>query len=105
MGSFAGAYERSGDTSTFPLEELLMLEVVNDYRAFKKRYEGTLYKDTASSTPLFYTNRIIVSFDDTGACVIDSMRYDVKGNKYNVTMHLPDQFTTDISSDTYERYT
>lgn len=104
MGGFSGVYERSGDTSTFALEELLMLEVVNDYRAFKKRYEGTLYKNTASSTPLFYTNRIIVSFDDTDGCVIDSMRYDVKGNRYNITMTLPDQFTSDISSTTYERY-
>ena len=107
-GSIPGLFERPTDASPLPLEVILMQEVINDFRTNRKRYEGTLYKNTSSPVPMFYNNKILVDFgasilQDPVSCYIDSLKYKVKANEYDVVIHLPSQ-ASDQSATTYERY-
>lgn len=107
-GAIPGLFERPSDASPLPLEVILMQEVINDFRTNRKRYEGTLYKNTSSPVPMFYNNKILVDFgasilQDPVSCYIDSLKYKVKANEYDVVIHLPSQ-ASDQSATTYERY-
>jgi hypothetical protein len=107
-GSIPGLFERPTDASPLHLEVILMQEVINDFRTNRKRYEGTLYKNTSSPVPMFYNNKILVDFgasilQDPVSCYIDSLKYKVKANEYDVVIHLPNQ-ASDQSATTYERY-
>lgn len=107
-GSIPGLFERPTDGSPLPLEVILMQEVINDFRTNRKRYEGTLYKNTDTPVPMFYNNKILVDFgasilQDPVSCYIDSLKYKVKANEYDVVIHLPSQ-ASDQSATTYERY-
>ena len=107
-GSIPGLFERPTDSSPLELEVILMQEVINDFRTNRKRYEGTLYKNDSSSIPMFFSNKVIVDFgagvlQDSVSCYVDSLKYKVKANEYDVVMHLPNQ-ASDQSATTYERY-
>lgn len=107
-GAFGNLYERPTDTTPQPLEVIIMQEVINDFKVNRKRYEGTLYKNTSSPVPMFYSNKVLVDFgagvlQDSVSCYLDSVRYRVKSNEYDVVMHKPDQ-ALDQSATTYERY-
>ena len=107
-GSIPGLFERPTDATPQALEVILMQEVINDFRTNRKRYEGTLYCNTASPVPLFYHEKVLVDFgasvlQDPVSCYIDSMKYKVKANEVDIVMHLPNQ-NGDQSATTYERY-
>ena len=96
-GGFDGVFERLIDTGTTGfLDEFITQEVINDYRAFVKRYEGEFYNNNTDPIPVALHNKIWLNFanntltEDVSA-YIDSMSYDVKANTYNITMHLPNQ--------------
>jgi len=96
-GGFDGTFERLIDTGTEgKLDEFITQEIINDYRAFVKRYEGEFYNNNTDPIPVALHNKIWLNFandtltEDVSA-YIDAMTYDLKANTYNITMHLPNQ--------------
>jgi hypothetical protein len=96
-GGFDGTFERLIDTGTEGrLDEFITQEILNDYRAFVKRYEGEFYNNNTDPIPVALHNKIWLNFanntltEDVSA-YIDAMTYDLKANTYNITMHLPNQ--------------
>ena len=96
-GGFDGVFERLIDAGTEgKLDEFITQEILNDYRAFVKRYEGEFYNNNTDPIPVALHNKIWLNFanntltEDVSA-YIDAMTYDLKANTYNITMHLPNQ--------------
>lgn len=96
-GGFDGNFERLIDTGTSgKIDEFITQEILNDYRAFVKRYEGEFYNNNTDPIPVALHNKIWLNFanntltEDVSA-YIDAMTYDLKANTYNITMHLPNQ--------------
>ena len=96
LNNIAGEYGRKDriDFLNFTLDRLVLQEILNDYRAPIKKYEGEFYRDDAEELPIFFYNKIWVNFgstvlQDTVSSMIDSLEYDVKKNVYKVNMHLP----------------
>ncbi len=96
-GGFDGGFERLIDIGTEgKLDEFITQEILNDYRAFVKRYEGEFYNNNTDPIPVALHNKIWLNFanntltEDVSA-YIDAMTYDLKANTYNITMHLPNQ--------------
>ena len=82
----------NGDTIKFDsLSNIVNQNVMNDFRDFCIRYEGTFRG--LNPRPLSLHNK--VWFDWTGvledeqSSVIDGLVYNVKSNKYKVTAHVP----------------
>jgi hypothetical protein len=108
VGAIAGEYERPRDTSPRPLEEIIVQEIINDFRAYGKRYTGTFYKNDSDPTPCFFHNKVWVDFGasvlrEPVSCYIDSFKYSVKANEYSIEMHLPNQ-DDDKGMQLYEYY-
>ncbi len=98
-----GSFFRSRDKTNFlkSVEEILTQQVMNDFRDFVVRYEGSLYNN--SNDPIGPHNKLWVNFttsvlQEPVSCIIDSMDYDVKRNCFKVVMHLPNQ-NDDITND------
>ena len=71
-----------------------MQQQLNDNRETSVRYEGTIYNN--NTRPLDLTSKIWVNFgqnifQEQRSCILDGLEYDVKGNRYNVIMHTPNQ--------------
>ena len=69
---------------------------------------GTFYKNDSDSTPCFFHNKIWIDFSasvlrEPVSCYIDSFKYNVKGNAYDIEMHLPNQ-DDDQGLQLYEYY-
>lgn len=95
-GGFDGQFyaRRNGDSSYFKLDELITQEILNDHRAFVRRYEGTFYNANPQPIPVALHNKLWINFSEGGELVsgyIDSMKYDIKNNTYSIVMHLPNQ--------------
>jgi hypothetical protein len=108
VGGIAGEYERPRDTTPKPLEQIIVQEIINDFRSYGKRYMGTFYKNDSDSTPCFFHNKIWIDFGasvlrEPVSCYIDSFKYNVKGNAYDIEMHLPNQ-DDDQGLQLYEYY-
>ena len=98
-----GNWFRSRDKTNFvkSLERITTQQVMNDFRSFVTRYEGTLYN--ADNDPVSMHNKIWVNFttsvlQEPVSCIIDSIKYNVKRNVYQTVMHVPNQ-DDDIASD------
>lgn len=98
-----GDFYRSRDKTNYlkSVEKIVSQQVMNDYRSFVTRYEGTLYNNT--NDPIGLHNKIWVNFttsvlQEPVSCIIDSIKYDVKKNTYSTVMHIPNQ-DDDITSD------
>lgn len=96
-GGFDGNFERLIDSGTSgKIDEFITQEIINDYREYVKRYEGEFFNNNTDPIPVALHNKIWLNFanntltEDVSA-YIDSMTYDVKGNNYNITMHVPNQ--------------
>ena len=78
-------------------------ELLNDYRAFVPRYEGTFYNN--NSKPITPLAKPYINFGDEfkgkQAEMIDGMKYNVKANEYSLIMHTsnndPDESVTFIN--------
>lgn len=95
-GGFDGQFytRKNGDSSYFKLDELITQEILNDYREYIKRFEGTFYNANPQPIPVALHNKLWLNFSAGGESIsgyIDSMRYDVKSNQYSIVMHLPNQ--------------
>lgn len=95
-GGFDGNFytRKNGSSSTFSLDELITQEVLNDYRQFIKRYEGTFYNTNPEPIPIALHNKLWLNFYNDGESIsgyIDSMKYDVKRNEYSIVLHIPNQ--------------
>lgn len=107
QGGFDGFFERprdfaiqASDYST--LDKIISQEILNDFRDFVKRYEGTFYNLKSEPIPIAPHNKVWIDFGsgtfrEGASCYIDSMRYDVKANEYEMSLHVPNQ-TNDVTS-------
>jgi hypothetical protein len=107
QGGYDGFFERprdfaiqASDYST--LDKIISQEILNDFRDFVKRYEGTFYNLKSEPIPIAPHNKVWIDFGsgtfrEGASCYIDSMRYDVKANEYEISMHVPNQ-TNDVTS-------
>ena len=89
-----GRADRAESSLTNSLDKLILQEILNDYRAPIKKYEGDFYRDDANEIPIYFFNKVWVNFgenilQDNVAAMIDSMEFDVKKNIYRINMHLP----------------
>ena len=107
-GNITESFYRSRDAVNFlkTMDEIVSQQVLNDYRYYLIRYEGTLYNNEIN--PVGLHNKIWVDFGqfilrDPVSCYLDSMTYSVKRNTYSVNMHIPNQ-NDDISSTIQRRY-
>jgi hypothetical protein len=93
IGKIQGDFKRQRDSVGKKLEQCITAEIMNDYRGFLSRYEGT-FRDVTIE-PMSFHNKIHVDFGETfqeaASCYIDSMTYNVKGAEYQVNMHVPNQ--------------
>lgn len=107
QGGFDGFFTRPRDfaivASDYPtVDNIVSQEILNDFRDFVKRYEGTFYNLKSEPIPIAPHNKVWIDFGsgtfrEGASCYIDSMRYDVKANEYELTMHVPNQ-TNDVAS-------
>ena len=89
-------FTRKNRSERKKIDEIVLQEIMNDYREPIKRYEGTFYRNDASNLPLYFYNKIWVNYgstilQDPVSAMIDKMEYDVKKNEYKIVMHLPNQ--------------
>jgi len=96
LGRFEGSFRRKNFPESKTLDSIVNQEVINDYRASVKRYEGDFYRKDDSTDPLQFFNKIWINFgtstlQDSSSAIIDSMEYNVKSNTYKIIMHLPNQ--------------
>lgn len=97
------------DYSTFkkPIWQLTTQQIMNDFREFVTRYEGTLYNN--NSIPMALQNKVWMNFGEENlqepvSCYVDSMTYNVKNNQYEVVLHVPNQ-DDDVSATNLFLYT
>ena len=107
LGVFSRKNLPKGFLQTNTLDKIVLQEIINDFRSPVKRYEGEFYKNDNDETPLYMYHKIWVNygtavFQDAVSCIIDKMEYDVKQNKYNIVMHMPNQDDDQISYDLYK---
>jgi|13_taG_2_1085334.scaffolds.fasta_scaffold03019_6 hypothetical protein len=107
QGGYDGFFKRPRDftirASDFPtVDNIISQEILNDFRDFVKRYEGTFYNLKSEPIPIAPHNKVWIdygsgTFREGASCYIDSMTYNVKANEYEMTMHVPNQ-TNDVAS-------
>ena len=107
QGGFDGFFTRPRDfaiiASDYPtVDNIVSQEILNDFRDFVKRYEGTFRNLISEPIPVSLHNKIWIDFGsgtfrEGASCYIDSMTYDVKANEYEISMHVPNQ-TNDVDS-------
>lgn len=100
IGKIEGDFKRQRDSVGKKLEQCITAEMLNDYRSYLSRYEGT-FRDKGLQ-PMGFHNKIHVDFgsdvfQEENSCYIDSMKYNVKAAEYDITMHVPNQ-DDDVSS-------
>ena len=107
QGGYDGFFSRPRDFAITAqdynsLDRIISQEILNDFRDFVPRYEGTFYNLIDEPIPVSLHNKVWIDFGtstfrEDASCYIDSMRYDLKANEYEITMHRPNQ-TNDVSS-------
>lgn len=107
QGGYTGFFSRPRDftiqaSDFYSLDRIVSQEILNDFRDFVPRYEGTFYNLIDEPIPVSLHNKVWIDFGsgtfrEDASCYIDSMRYDVKANEYEITMHTPNQ-TNDVTS-------
>ena len=86
------AYKRTRDTQLKPMYHRHLQNIMNDYREFLVRYEGTFRN--MENDPVSMHNRIWFNFgtsiaQDPQSCYIDGLTYNVKSANAKVIAHLP----------------
>ena len=100
IGKIEGNFKRQRDSVGKKLEQCITAEILNDYRAYFSRYEGT-FRDKRI-TPMGFHNKIHIDFgsdvfQEENSCYIDTMKFVVKAAEYDISMHVPNQ-DDDVSS-------
>ncbi len=85
-------YKRTRDSVLKPLFQRNLQNIMNDYREFLVRYEGTFRN--MDNEPVSIHNRIWFNFgasiaQDPQSCYIDGLTYNVKSATAKVIAHLP----------------
>lgn len=92
-------FKRCNDTTPKSIEEIVTQQRLNDFRTYSKSYEGTLYGNYGYLV-MTLQNKIYFSwnnFQESDSAIIDSMKYNVKENTYDVICHVPNNYT-DVAS-------
>jgi hypothetical protein len=100
IGKFEGTFKRLRDSTAKYLEQTITAEMINDYRIYLSRYEGTFQNISVNHIGLH--NKVHIDFggetyQDPVSCYIDAMKYDVKAAEYDMTLHMPNQ-DNDVST-------
>lgn len=93
------AFKRCNDTTPKTIEQIVTQQRLNDFRAYSKSYEGTLYGNYGYLV-MTLQNKIYFNwnnFQESDSAIIDSMKYNVKANTYDVICHVPNNYT-DVES-------
>ena len=85
-------YKRTRDTDVKPMYHRHLQNILNDYRTFLVRYEGTFRN--MDNSPVSIHNRIWFNFgtsiaQDPQSCYIDGLTYNIKSANAKVIAHLP----------------
>lgn len=101
IGKYEGTFKRLRDSTAKALEQIVTAEMLNDYRNYLSRYEGTFQNISIDHIGLH--NKIHIdyggeTYQDPVSCYIDSMKYDVKAAEYDMTLHMPNQDNDTTSS-------
>ena len=105
LNTYEGSFTKPRYSTGYDLDLIITNEMLNDFRQFGKRYEGTFYKNDNSPLPCGLHNKVWFDFNtlqDPVSCYVDSMVYNVKQNAYSMVMHLPNQ-DVDIFAPVYEK--
>ena len=100
IGKYDGTFKRLRDSTAKSMEQIVTAEMINDYRIFLSRYEGTFQNISIDHIGLH--NKVHIDFggetyQDPVSCYIDAMKYDVKAAEYDMTLHMPNQ-DNDVST-------
>jgi len=96
-GLFFGL-KRAQDTTPQKMEQIVIQQRLNDFRAFLKSYEGD-FSINGNNFMLSMANKVYIKFDtftETDSAIMDSMKFSVKSNIYSIICHIPDNYT-DVS--------
>jgi hypothetical protein len=92
-------FKRCNDATPKSIEEIVTQQRLNDFRSYSKSYEGTLYGNYGYLV-MTLQNKIYFkwsNFQESDSCIIDSMKYSMKANTYDVICHVPNNYT-DVAS-------
>jgi len=93
------AFKRCNDVLPKSIEQIVTQQRLNDFRSYSKSYEGTLYGNFGYLV-MTLQNKIYFNwsnFQESDSAIIDSMKYNVKANTYDVLCHVPNNYT-DVES-------
>ena len=96
-GLFFGL-KRAQDTTPQKMEQIVIQQRLNDFRAYLKSYEGD-FSINGNNFMLSMANKVYIKFDtftETDSAIMDSMKFSVKSNIYSIICHIPDNYT-DVS--------
>tara|TARA_R110000744_G_scaffold122279_1_gene227202 strand:+ start:1491 stop:2741 length:1251 start_codon:yes stop_codon:yes gene_type:complete len=101
IGKYEGTFKRLRDSTAKALEQIVTAEMLNDYRNYLSRYEGTFQNISIEHIGLH--NKVHIdyggeTYQDPVSCYIDAMKYDVKAAEYDMTLHMPNQNNDTTSS-------
>ena len=89
-----------------PIDQLITQEMINDYREYVKRFEGTFFNTNPEPIPISLHNKLWMNFQtnqEPVSSIIDSMSYSLKKNEYKIVCHIPNQ-DDDVSADFQIKY-
>jgi len=98
LGDFVN---RLNPNTAKPIDQLITQEMINDYREYIKRFEGTFFNTNPEPIPISLHNKLWVNFrtnQEPVSSIIDSMSYSVKKNEYKIVSHIPNQ-DDDVNTD------
>ena len=101
-GRISGDFVNRLNPSTIkPIDQFVTQEIVNDYREYVKRFEGSFFNTNPEPIPISLHNKLWMNFrtnQEPVSSIIDSMSYSVKKNEYKIVCHIPNQ-DDDVSTD------
>lgn len=103
LGNFV---TRINPTTVKPIDQLITQEIINDYREYVKRFEGTFFNTNPEPIPISLHNKLWMNFQtnqEPVSSIIDSMSYSLKKNEYKIVCHIPNQ-DDDVSADFQIKY-
>lgn len=89
-----------------PIDQLVTQEIINDYRSYVKRFEGTFFNTNSEPIPISLHNKLWMNFrtnQEPASSILDSMTYSLKKNEYKVVCHIPNQ-DDDVDTDFQIKY-
>ncbi len=97
---------RISPTTVKPIDQLITQEMINDYRDYIKRFEGTFFNTNPEPIPISLHNKLWMNFQtnqEPVSSILDNMTYSLKKNEYKIVCHIPNQ-DDDVSTDFQIKY-